>query len=185
MEENQNEQTVDNGNELQGQVTEIQPVEETQETSAVATIDLEALQQEQNYLMGTLGALGAALVGAILWAVVTVATEHQIGYMALAIGLMVGFANRFLGKGMELKFGITGALLALVGCVLGNIFSLIGFVAQELGVGYFDALSFIDFGLIPDAMMEAFSPIDLLFYGIAMYEGFKFSFRVVETEENA
>lgn len=185
MEENQNKQTVEHTDELQPQETAELTSEETQEVIEIPTLDVESLKQEQNYLLGTLGAAGAALIGAILWAAVTVATEHQIGYMALAIGLMVGFSNRFLGKGMELKFGITGALLALIGCVLGNVFSLIGFVAKELGIGYFDALSFIDFGLIPDAMLEAFSPIDLLFYGIAMYEGFKFSFRVLETQENA
>jgi hypothetical protein len=174
----ENDNSIDNPSVVQSQENGEAIQTEVVETIAEPTLDIEALKQEQNYLLGTLGAAGAALLGAILWAVITVVTEYQIGYMALAIGLMVGFANRFFGKGLELKFGLTGALLALVGCVLGNVFSLIGFVAKELSVGYFDAFQFIDFGLIPSAMLESFSPIDILFYGIAMYEGFKFSFRL-------
>jgi hypothetical protein len=36
-----------------------------------------------------------------------------------------------------------------------------------------------------DLMKATFSPIDLLFYGIAVYEGYRFSFRQVTPEELA
>lgn len=42
------------------------------------------------------------LVSALLWAAITVATGHQIGYMALTAGFIVGFAVRFAGRGMTL-----------------------------------------------------------------------------------
>lgn len=155
----------------------------TENPSVEVPIDREQLVKEQHYLKGTLGALAAALLGAVAWAVVTIATGYQIGYMALAIGLLVGFANRFFGKGIELKFGITGALLALVGCLLGNVLSIVGFAATQFGMGYFEALTQIDYSLLPVAMEETFSPVDLLFYGIAMYEGFKFSFRIDTSQE--
>jgi hypothetical protein len=37
--------------------------------------------------------------------------------------------------------------------------------------------------MVPEVMMDAFSPMDLLFYGIAIYEGYKFSFRQITEEE--
>ena len=40
------------------------------------------LKDRQNLPLGLLAGLGAALGGAVLWAVITVATEYQIGYMA-------------------------------------------------------------------------------------------------------
>jgi hypothetical protein len=33
--------------------------------------------------------------------------------------------------------------------------------------------------MVPELMLEAFSPMDLLFYGIAVYEGYKFFFRQI------
>ncbi len=95
--------------------------------------------------------------------------------MAVAIGLMVGFSIRFAGKGLQPIFSITGALISLASCVLGNVFSLIGFYAKGEGLNFFQVLGDINYGAIPGIMVETFNPMDLLFYGIAIYEGYKFS----------
>jgi hypothetical protein len=143
----------------------------------------ERLRMEQNLPLATIAGLGAALIGAILWAVITVTTKFQIGYMAVAIGLMVGFSVRFAGKGIDQPFGIVGAVLAFLGCVLGNWLSTVGFIADAESVSYMDVLLGIDYALFPEIMAETFSPMDILFYGLAIYEGYKFSFREVTEEE--
>lgn len=139
---------------------------------------MQKLKAEQNLLIGILVSFSVGLIGALLWAAITVATEYQIGYMAIAIGAAVGYTMRLVGKGIDQVFGIAGAVIAVMSCLLGNVFSLIGFVAQSEGLGYLDTLLLIDYSLIPSAMAENFSPISLLFYAIAGYEGYKFSFRV-------
>jgi hypothetical protein len=139
---------------------------------------LNKLKEEQSLLKGILLSSGVGLVGALLWAAITVATEYQIGYMAIAIGAGVGYSLRYAGKGINQIFGITGAIIAILSCLLGNVFSLIGFVANAEGLSYMDALLLIDYSLIPSALAENFSPIELLFYAIAGYEGYKFSFRI-------
>ncbi len=144
---------------------------------------IEQLKQEQNLPMGLVAGLVSAIVCALIWAAITVSTEYQIGIMAIALGLGVGFAIRYAGKGLDQIFGISGALFALFGCLLGNFFSIIGFIGNAEGLGYFETLSLIDFGAIPSIMMETFNPMDLLFYGIAVYEGYKFSFRELTEEE--
>ncbi|MBD0255212.1 MAG: hypothetical protein ICV83_05790 [Cytophagales bacterium] len=133
--------------------------------------------------MGVAAGVSAAVVMGLLWAVVTVVTEFQIGYMAVAVGFGVGYAVRYAGRGFDPIFGITGAVLALLGCLLGNFFSLVGFAAKSLDRNFLGILSTIDYGMVPAAMMEAFSPMDLLFYGIAIYEGYKFSFRQITEAE--
>lgn len=135
----------------------------------------EQLLLNQNYPLGLAAGLVAGLVGAVLWAVITVATEMQIGYMAIAVGLMVGFAIRFAGKGFQPVFGITGAAISLLSCVLGNFFSLVGFYAKEESLNAFNVLGVIDYSVVPSIMIETFNPIDLLFYGLAVYQGYKFS----------
>ena len=146
---------------------------------------LERLKLEQNLPLGFLAGAVACLAGAGLWALITVITEYQIGYMAVAVGLMVGFAIRYAGKGIDQIFGIMGAGLSLIGCLLGNFLSMVGFAANSENVGFIDTLVSIDVSVIPQVMMDTFSPIDLLFYGLAIYEGYKFSFRPITEEEVA
>lgn len=92
----------------------------------------EKLRLEQNLILGMGAGAAACLVSAFLWAVISVATGYQIGYMAIAVGLLVGFAIRFVGKGIDPIFGIMGALFALAGCLLGNFFNIIALLSQEL-----------------------------------------------------
>lgn len=74
-------------------------------------------------------------------------------------------------------FGIIGAVLALLGCLLGNVFVIIGFVSQTENISLMQTVIEMDYTMIPQVMIEIASPIDALFYGIAIYEGYKFSFR--------
>lgn len=153
----------------------------------VSQVKLEAymnkLKLEQNLPMAIIAGLVACLISALIWAAVTVATEYQIGYMAIAVGFIVGFAVKFAGKGIDTIYGIIGAAFALLGCVLGNFFSIIGFVANSEGLGYLETLNMIDYSLLPEIMTEGFSPVDLLFYGFALYGGYKFAFRSITEEE--
>ena len=141
------------------------------------------LSMEQNLLLGILAGFLAAVAGAVAWAAVTVLTGYQIGYMAVAIGFAVGYTIRTTGQGLDKAFGVAGAVLALFGCALGNFLSTCGFVAEEFGVGYLEVLQTLDFSAVPALMVETFSPMDVLFYGIALYQGYKMSFRQVTQEE--
>jgi hypothetical protein len=128
---------------------------------------------EKKLLLGSFAALAAAIIGAIIWAVVTVTTKYQIGFMAVGVGAFVGFALR-IGNGGR-TFGILGAFLALFGCILGNYFSLIALAAAELHVPFFTLLSNTDTAKVISAMWEDFISTSFLFYAIAAYEGYKFS----------
>ena len=128
---------------------------------------------EKKLLLGAFVGLAAAIVGAIIWAVVTVTAKYQIGWMAVGVGAFVGFALR-IGNGGK-SFGILGAFLALFGCILGNYFSLIGLAAGELHVPFFTVLNNTDTAKVISAMWEDFISASFLFYAIAAYEGYKFS----------
>jgi hypothetical protein len=153
--------------------------EENNSTHATQTpIEIHNFDDDEklgNLPMAIVFGLLASIISAGLWATITVVTGYQIGYMAIAVGFLVGYTVKFAGRGNQLTFGIIGAVLSLFGCVLGNYFSMVGFSAQELGTGYFSTLLRIPPGLIFDAMTSNFSPMDLVFYGLAVYEGFKFS----------
>ena len=138
---------------------------------------LSQLRTEQNLGMGIgAGAIGAA-VGAALWAFITVVTNFQIGWMAVGVGFLVGIAIRRVGKGVDNIFGIAGAVLALLGCLLGDLLAICGSIASEEKMSFFEVLSKLDVEITWKLMVASFSPFDLLFYGIAVYEGYKLSFR--------
>jgi len=135
----------------------------------------EKLKMEQSLPKALLFSLIASVFGAILWAAITVATGYQIGYMAVGIGALVGFTVRYTGKGFEQIFAILGAGISLFGCLLGNLLSVVAFTAKEYNLGYFQIFSSLSFGAIVDVMTQTFQFMDLVFYGIAVYEGFRFS----------
>ena len=58
-------------------------------------------------------------------------------------------------------------------------------VAGQEGVGPLAMLAYVGGhpAIIPGALIAAFHPLDLLFYGIAVYEGYQFSFRRVGAAE--
>lgn len=144
---------------------------------------VERLRMEQRPIPGFVAGLAAGIIGAVLWGVITVVTGYQIGYMALAIGAVVGLAIRKFGNGIDAAFGVMGGAIALFSVLLGNFLSIIGFIANAEGLGYIETLLLFNYSYLPDIMMETFSVIDLLFYGIAIYEGYKFSFRVISEKK--
>ena len=152
-------------------------VEESGHDQLQADLALRRLEAEQNLPLGILAGAVAAVVGAVIWAAVTVATGYQIGWMAVGVGFLVAMAVRYAGRGVTQIFSIAGASLALLGCVLGNLLTVVVFVAAEWEVTYFEAFAELSLDTMRMLLVETFSPIDLLFYGIAVYEGYQLSLR--------
>jgi hypothetical protein len=132
-------------------------------------------EHSSNLALGVIAGAVAALIGAAIWAAITVATGYQIGWMAVGVGFLVGIAVRQFGRGTTPVYGTVGAALALAGCVLGNVFAMVGYYANQENLPFFSVLAQAHPVGVMNALIETASPIDLLFYGIAVYEGFKLS----------
>ncbi len=146
---------------------------------------LEKFRLEQNFWAGVVGGGIGACIGAALWALVTIMTGYQVGWMAVGVGFLTGIGVRLLGKGVDAYFGHAGAVLALLGCGLGNLLAICGMVSEQEEIPFFDLLSQLDFEIIKELMVATFSPMDILFYAIGIYEGFKFSIRQLTPEDLA
>ena len=157
--------------------TEIAPGEVEYNLSEVA---FKVLKKEQNFAAGIGLGIGTGLLGAFLWGLITATTKFQIGFMAIGVAAMVGHAMQFGGKGVEKKFGHAGAVLALLACAAGNLFSSLVMIGEALDMTVVEVWNQISIAAIPDIMVETFHPMDILFYGIALFEGYKFSFRKVD-----
>ena len=92
-------------------------------------------------------------------------------------------AVRLAGKGIDKAFGFLGATLALAGCVAGNLLTGCWYLAQSVGAEFVDVLAGLTPTLAAEILKATFSPMDLLFYGFAVYEGYRLSFRQVTEED--
>lgn len=137
---------------------------------------LEEARSHQNLASGALAGAVVALVCAFIWAGITLVTKYQLGLMAIALGIAVGFAVRKFGRGVDISFGVTGAVEALLGCLLGNLLIVCLVIANQTDVPFMVILSRLSPDLIVSLISKTFDPMDLLFYGIATYEGYKFAF---------
>jgi hypothetical protein len=144
---------------------------------------MDRLRGEQSLMKGLTGGFLGAAIGAALWAVITVLTEYQIGYMALGVGFLAGFGVRLLGKGVDTKFQYIGAALALVGCLAGNLMVVIIFGSMETGISITTILSRLSPSVVVDLYAATFNAMDLLFYGLAITIGYKYSLKKITQED--
>lgn len=63
------------------------------------------------------------------------------------------------------------------------MFSVLAMVANQENLDYLEILLRLDLTTIPAILQETFNFMDIVFYAIAIYEGYKFSFRVITEEE--
>jgi hypothetical protein len=136
------------------------------------------LKAKQNLPLALLAGVLTMAVAAVLWAAVTVTANYRIGYMALAAGFLVGGAVRVAGRGVGRSFGWLGAVLSVGGCLLGNLLTNCVFIARETDLPLKAVLEHLGENVTAGlGLMVAFHPLDLVFYGIAIYAGYRFSFR--------
>lgn len=124
-----------------------------------------------NFPMAVAAGLVAAAVGAGVWYGIVALTGWKVGFIAIGVGFLVGLAIRF-GAGQQgaVPLQILGAVLALLSIVAGEYLIIHHWIRQEVVdfTGWLTAAQFI--GVYTEYIKEA--PITILFYGIAVYEGY-------------
>jgi hypothetical protein len=131
-------------------------------------------------LRSTAAGAVAALVGAILWAVIVEVSGYEVGIAAVGIGFLVGLAMAATA-GTSNRLPPIGAVLALLGCLLGNAFVDAHEVAKTVGTSTAHVLKVMvsDLNLSAHIFKAGFEAIDLVFWAIAAYEGYKLTARAV------
>lgn len=137
----------------------------------------------QNLGLGILGGVIGAALGAVIWAAITAVSGYQIGFMAIGVGFLTGFGVRILGKGMDKIFGYVGALLSLAGCAAGNILAAVISVSAHEHIPFATIMQRLTPQTAWQILIGTSNIIDVLFYGIALYFGYKYSFHGITAEE--
>ena len=138
-----------------------------------------SLIMEQNFPAAIVTGFLASIAGAGIWAIITSTTGYQVGFMAMGVGALVGIAVRIFGKGITKQFGIIGAVFSLFGCVLGNLLSFVIYIAKYYQLDFWSVFSQLSFDQISQMMIAGFSFADIVFYAIAIGEGYRFALRQI------
>lgn len=133
------------------------------------------MREKQNIYKGIIGGSAAALAGAIFWAFMATKIGYEIGWMAIIVGFLVGYGVKIMGRGVDKVFGVVGAILSLAGCFGGNIFTVAYSISSRHGIPVLTVISQMKFQVLLDIIEKTFHPMDLVFYVLAIYEGFKYS----------
>ncbi len=147
------------------------------QSDGIPGLSIEQVRAQQNFPLAVIAGVSAALLGAVLWAAVTVTTEYKLGLMALAVGYIAGQAIRLAGQGVDAKFGYLGAACGFLGCAAGDIMSNVVFFAHAKSLSLVQTLNMLTPDLLIALAKIAFDPMDLLFLAIGVYEGYKFAFK--------
>jgi hypothetical protein len=132
--------------------------------------------REANLPFGILAGAIAAIIGALIWMGITVATGLHVGYVALGVGALVGLTVRFVGNGRSAIFGIIGAVLTLIGCLGGEVLTVVQ-LASTPQRDFLNTLTTIDLTQLATNIFDKMDPIMYLIYAIGIFEGYKLSIR--------
>jgi len=147
--------------------------------SKLSSEKYEQLKLAQNFPAGTLAATIIGISFAILWGYLAFISGLRISLFNVVVGAAVAFGLRIFGKGIDQKFGIAGGVIVLICCLLGNYLSMIGVIANEEGLNYFEVIKTIGISNIPKKIKESFQLFDLFSYWFVVYVGYKYSFRKI------
>lgn len=102
--------------------------------------DISAADGERLVLAQSLrNALTAGLITIVifcaLWVALTSLTNRVFPWMTVLLGAMLGFAVRRAGRGVDWRFPVLAAVLAVLGALLGNIVVAASYTAEIFDTG--------------------------------------------------
>lgn len=111
------------------------------------------------------GALLAAVIGGVLWAVIVVLTDYEIGLVAWAIGGLAGYwVTLFAGRQANRGHQVIAVIGSLAGILLGKYF-MFGYVINGGVIGMFDNEVIT---LFSEHFAEFFGGMDIVFVLLAV-----------------
>ncbi|GAQ60709.1 hypothetical protein [Streptomyces scabiei] len=121
-------------------------------------------------VMGLVAAVVTALVTAGVYGAIVGATEYEIGYAAVGVGFLIGFAAGRIG-GASPVLPVVSALLSVGAVYLGQLIGIAMIGADEIGVSA--TTLFVDhFDVLTDGWSETADPMTFLFLGIGAFAAF-------------
>ena len=127
------------------------------------------------------GGVLAALVGGIVWGLIVIVSDYEVGIVAWGIGLLAGFlVVRFAGGRKGVPLQAIAIVSSVVGIVIGKyiayVYFLKEFVREQVGDEAADDISYLDgdvISLFREDLSNVFGGYDLLWAGLAVFTAWR------------
>ncbi|MEW1633897.1 hypothetical protein AB0469_07475 [Streptomyces sp. NPDC093801] len=124
-----------------------------------------------NVVLGILAAVVAGLVAAGVYGAIVKATHHEIGYAAVGVGALVGFAAGKAG-GRNAVLPVVAALVSVAAVLAGQLFGIALDGADQLSESVVDVLTNRTSDVV-ESWKDNLDPLTFLFLAIGGYAAFQ------------
>ena len=122
---------------------------------------------EQSFRDALVASLIVIVLFGILWAMLSTLLNRIFPWMTLVLGIAIGLVIRRAGRGLDWRFPVLGAGMALVGSLAGNVIVAAAFTARALETSTLAVLRAVTSMTWPVFFEEAMTPADLAYAVIA------------------
>ncbi|MDJ0758380.1 MAG: hypothetical protein QNJ19_03235 [Woeseiaceae bacterium] len=161
------------------QVPQVLRLRKSHEPDPEAPPDIEIgnrLEQAQSLPAAFVASIVAVVVFSVLWAMFSLLINKFFPWFTMLMGVFIGLAVRRAGLGLDWRFPVLAAAMALVGSIVGNLIVAAAFTASEMqsstltvlaDIAQLDWATFFDEVLTPaDAIFAAFASAIAAFYSM-------------------
>ena len=161
------------------QVPQVLRLRKSHEPDPEAPPDIEIghrLEQAQSLPAALAASIVAIIVFSALWAMFSLLINKFFPWFTMLMGVFLGLAVRRAGLGLDWRFPVLAAVMALVGSLAGNVIVAAAFTASELSsstltvladIAQLDWETFFDEVLTPaDAIFAVFASAIAAFYSM-------------------
>lgn len=121
------------------------------------------LLRAQSVRNAIMAALIAVIVFSVLWAMLSTLIGRIFPWMTMLLGVLVGFAVRRAGRGLDWRFPVIAASVAAIGSVASNVVVAAAFTAPILQTSTLNVLRAATAMTWPVFFAEVMTPADLVF----------------------
>jgi len=125
--------------------------------------DAKRLLDAQSVRNATMASIITIILFSIVWAMLSTLIGSVYPWMTLLLGILVGFAVRRAGCGLDWRFPVLAAVFAAAGSLVGNIIVAAAFTAPQLGTDTFTVLRNLTALTWPVFFDEVMTPADMVF----------------------
>lgn len=133
------------------------------DNSGVSALDGRRILAAQSPRSAIVAALITITIFSIFWAAVSELVGRVWPWMTILLGVALGLSIRRAGKGIDWRFPLLAAILALFGALMANIFVSAVIQANEMDIGTFQVLRSVTILTWRDFFSEVMTPADLVF----------------------
>ncbi len=145
----------------------------------------EELLAEQNFAAAIIAGVVAMIIAAGIYGVAKSVSESlYYSILAAGLGVAIGFAMQYVGRGIATKFTVAAAACAALGCLLSNLFAVAMRIARALVVSPFDVIRNTPVSELYEWLFRGLHFADVMFWIIGIGGAAYFARRPLTREES-